>query len=182
MEGGMLFWLRWGPPLAFVILMLTGLATAAVIRQEVTTPGGPLVIKQMDEGALGTDFVVTLGQQVVIRAKEGDPETTFADFPVPKLVKYVDQPVLPFAAVAVFQQYNWGNACNGGPIWFLGIYKDGTFSVSKSIDFCGGPSPLVSVTPDGVHVVLPASTVKDGATTLAEEEWVFSENRLRRVR
>jgi len=123
-----------------------------------------------------------LGQRVVTRSKEGDEGTAFADFPVPKLVKYVDEPIPPFDAVAVFQQYNWGNACNGGPIWFLGIYKDGTFSASKSIDFCGGPSPLVSVTTGGVHVVLPTSTAQDGSTTLPEEEWVFSEGRLRRVR
>ncbi len=32
-----------------------------------------------------------------------------------------------FDAVAVFQQFNWGSACNGGPIWFLGIHANGTF-------------------------------------------------------
>lgn len=169
-------------PLALVAVVLVRLASAAALREEVITPGGPLVIEQMDKGVLGTDFVVRLGQRVVMRAKEGDKETAFADFPVPKLVKYMSKPVWPFNAVAVFQQHNWGNACNGGPIWFLGIYKDGTFSASEPIDFCGGPSPRVSVTAGGVHVVLPASTAQDGSTTLPEEEWVFSGAKLRRVR
>ncbi len=66
--------------------------------------------------------------------------------PVPRLLKYVDKAIPPFEAVAVFQQFSWGNACNGGPIWFLGIHKSGTFTLSNPIDFCGGPSPMVTVT------------------------------------
>lgn len=173
---------RWGQPLALVAAVFVGLAGAATVREDILTPGGALVVQQMDEGPLGTDFAVTLGRRVVMRSKEGARESVYADFPVPKILKYVGQPVPPFDAVAVFQQYSWGNACNGGPIWCLGIFRDGTFSASEAIDFCGGPAPLVSVTSAGVHIVLPASTARDGATTLPAEEWVFSGAKLRRVR
>jgi hypothetical protein len=175
-------WLRWGQSLFLVTAMLIGLPAVAAFREEIRTPGGPLIIQQLDEGRLGTDFTVRLGQRVVIRAKEGDETTAFPDFPVPKLLQYAGESVPPFDAVAVVQQYNWGNACNGGPIWFLGIYKDGTFSASAPIDFCGGPSPQVSVTAGEVHIVLPASKAQGGSTLLPEEEWVFSGGKLQRIR
>ncbi|MFZ2403544.1 MAG: hypothetical protein WAW41_00290 [Methylobacter sp.] len=118
-----------------------------------------------------------LGQRVVIRTKEGDEKTSFNDFPVPRLLKYVGKAIPPFDAVAVFQQFNWGNACNGGPIWFLGIYKDGTFTVSDPIDFCDGPSPIVLISSKTIHVVLPASQ-SQGGTEGNPEEWIYIQGKV----
>jgi hypothetical protein len=154
-------------------------SSVAVAEDAVMTPGGLLVIRQLDEGFLGSDFAVMLGKREVIRSKEGDEQTPFSNFPVPHLLKYVDKAIPPFEAVAVFQQFSWGNACNGGPIWFLGIHKDGTFTVSDPIDFCGGLSPKVTVTSEAVHVISPASDGKNESEPSPEKEWIFFQGKVK---
>lgn len=162
---------RWLHTSAAITLLVSSMTVA--MEENVITPSGLLVIRQMDKGVLGADFTVMLGKKEVIRSKEGDEKTPFSNFPVPHLLKYVDKAIPPFEAVAVFQQFSWGNACNGGPIWFLGIHKDGTFTVSDPIDFCGGPSPKVMVTPDAIHVISPDSDGQNGSEPSPKMEWIF---------
>lgn len=162
---------RWVLRSAPIVLLVS--CVAVPMQQEVMTPGGLLVIRQLDKELLGSAFVVMLGKREVIRSKEGDEKTPFSSFPVPRLLKYVDKAIPPFAAVAVFQQFSWGNACNGGPIWFLGIHQDATFTVSDPIDFCGGPSPIVTATPEAVHVISPAFDGQNASESAPEKEWVF---------
>lgn len=164
---------------ASIALLVSSVAFA--MENKVMTPGGFLVVRQLDKGLLGSDFAVTLGKQEVIRSKEGDEKTPFSNFPIPHLLKYVDKAIQPFEAVAVFQQFSWGNACNGGPIWFLGIHKDGTFIVSDPIDFCGGPSPIVTVTHDAVHVISPASDGQNGSEPSPEIEWIFFNGKVKPI-
>lgn len=168
---------RWLLASAAISLLVSLMAVA--MQEEVITPGGLLVIRQLDKGLLGADFAVMLGKREVIRSNEGDEKTPFSNFPVPRLLKYVDKAIPPFEAVAVFQQFSWGNACNGGPIWFLGIHKDGTFTVSDPIDFCGGPSPMVTVTPEAVHVISPASDGQNGSEPSPEKEWIFFQGKVK---
>lgn len=119
----------------FALLLISISVSAAAQQEQLTTPGGLLIIRQLDQRLLGTKFVVMLGQREVIRTKEGDEKTSFPNFPVPRVIAYVGKAITPFSAVAVFQQFNWGNACHGGPIWFLGIHEDGTFWVSNPSTF-----------------------------------------------
>lgn len=157
-------------------------AAAERLRDTLATPAGTLTIRQLDEGDLGDDFAVTLGGRMVMRSTLGDAHTRFPDFPVPGLLQYIDRPLPPFTAVAVFQQNNWGNACDGGPIWLLGIYADGRFRISEPIDFCGGPPPVVHVEGTAVQIDIPASRDAQGAVTVPAEAWVFANGKLRRVR
>lgn len=168
----------WRWLLASTVIALLVASVAVAMQEEVMTPGGLLVIRQLDNELLGADFAVMLGKREVIRSKEGDEKTPYSSYPVPHLLKYIDKAIPPFAAVAVFQQFSWGNACNGGPIWFLAIHKDGTFTVSDPIDFCGGPSPMITVTPEAVHVILPASDGQNGSEPSPEKEWVFFQGKV----
>jgi hypothetical protein len=178
---GAAYQVGWRWVLTSIPIVLLVSCAAVAMQEGVRTPGGFLVIRQLDKELLGGDFTVILGNREVIRSKEGDDKTPFSSFPVPRLLKYIDQPIPPFAAVAVFQQFSWGNACNGGPIWFLGIQKDGTFTVSDPIDFCGGPSPIVTVISETVHVISPASDGQDGSDPSPEKEWVFSKGTVKTI-
>jgi hypothetical protein len=165
-----------------VLLTLLLSAPVAAQQEQLITPGGPLIIKQLDKRLLGSSFVVMLGEREVIRTEEGDENATFPRFPVPRVIAYAEKGIPPFSAVAVFQQFSWGNACNGGPIWFLGIHRDGTFWASNPIDFCGGASPIVSVTPDAIRVILPASDLENGSAPIPKSEWVLFQGKVELAR
>jgi hypothetical protein len=162
--------------------MLLLSAPVGAQQEQLITPGGPLIIRQLDKRLLGSNFVVMLGEREVIRTEEGDENATFPDFPVPRVIAYAENGIPPFSAVAVFQQFSWGNACSGGPIWFLGIHKDGTFWASNSIDFCGGAPPIVSITSDAIHVILPGSDLGNGSAPTPKREWVLSQGKVELAR
>ena len=113
-------------------------ALVSTIKYQRATPAGLLIIEQVDDRKLGSEFNVRLANLPVLHSKEGDKTAAFPDFPVPDVIRYVGEPVGPFDAVAVFQQFNWGNACDGGPIWLLGVSHDRSFTKSNPIDNCGG--------------------------------------------
>ncbi|MGY6274210.1 hypothetical protein [Methylomonas sp. MgM2] len=159
-----------------------GIASDGQYMENITTPGGTLIIRQLDQWLLGAEFVVILGQHEVLHTEEGNNRRSFPDFPEPRVIAYVAKRMPPFSAVAVFQQFSWGNACNGGPIWFLGIREEGTFLVSDAIDYCGGPLPIISVTEDAVYVVLPASKLADGDKPISKRVWIFRQGKVQQVR
>ncbi len=170
---------RWIVALGLCLLLRSALSEAQ--QKQFVTPGGPLVIQQLDKQLLGSNFVVMLGGREVMRTQEGDVNAKFPDFPVPRVLAYAGKGMPPFAAVAVFQQFNWGNACNGGPLWFLGIYKDGSFWTSKPIEFCGGTPPIVSITSKIIRVTLPGSD-KKGSTPTPKREWILFQGKVRQLR
>lgn len=118
---------------------------AQQVKERLATPAGEVRITQLDAGELGNKFAVTLGDKLILQTNGGE-SGQFSDSPVPTILKHFDA-VTPFDAVIVFQQNMWGNACDGGPLWFLGLKGDGSFSVSSPIDFCGGRQPVVKNQP-----------------------------------
>lgn len=164
--------------LAAVNLSIACWTASALTNREFATPAGPLVIEQLDDQQLGTEFEVRLANQVVLHTKEGDDATAFPGFPVPVIIKYVDEPIGPFDAVAVFEQFTWGNICNGsGNIWLLGITRDGRYSRSAPVDACDVLAPQVTVNDGVVHVALP----RPGQASLPEE-WTYSGRQLKQIR
>ena len=155
----------------------SGWPSSAATREEFATPGGPLVIEQLDDQPLGREFAVRLAGQAVLYAKEGADGTAFPDFPQPKIVTYVGEPIGLFDAVVVFQQFSYGNACNGGPVWFLGVRRDGSYARSAPIDACGGAPPRVTVDRGVIHLTLQ----QNGLSSLVEE-WIYSGARQERIR
>jgi hypothetical protein len=153
--------------------------------EETATPVGPLVVERIDDHAFRREFKIILAGQTILHTREGDATAPFPNFPEPALIRYVAEPIGPYDAVAVFQQSSSGNACNGGPIWFLGISKDGQFTISPPIDFCGGHSPEIRIDHGGIHVTLPVDD-KDSPPADAQgqrpEEWTFSGEGVARIR
>jgi hypothetical protein len=140
---------------------------ASTIKEQRATPAGPLVIEQVDEGPLGNEFFVYLAGKTVLHSKLDDNSTEFPAYPIPHLFAYFDGPIGESDAVAVFQQSNWGNACDGGPVWFLGISRDGNFKKSNSIEFCGPPK---------IHLMLS----RPGQAS-SPEQWIYSEGKLEKA-
>jgi hypothetical protein len=147
---------------------------ASTIEEQRPTPSGPLVIEQVDEGPLGNEFYVQLATKTILHSKLGDVTTEFPAFPIPHLFKYFGEPISGFDAVAVFQQFNWGNACDGGPVWFLGISRDGNFKKSNSVEFCGPPETTVK------HGIIHLIRSQPGQA-LPPKEWIYSGGKLQKV-
>ena len=163
--------------LAMLSQLLLGWPALAAAIEEIATPAGPLVVDLVDEQAFRREFKINLAGQTILHTIEGDPAAPFPNFPEPAVIRYVAEPIGPYDAVAVFQQSSSGNACNGGPIWFLGISKNGRFTISQPIDFCGGHSPEIRIDHGVIHVMLAADET-DASPTEAQgrrlEEWTFS--------
>jgi hypothetical protein len=159
--------------------------TRAETVEEIATPAGPLVVDATNNQTFSREFKIILGGQTVLHTIEGGSGAPFLNFPEPTVIRYVAEPIGPFDAVAVFQQFSSGNACNGGPIWFLGIRKDGRFTVSSQIDFCGGLSPEIWIDHGVIHVKLPVDEkerLPRDARNPLPEEWAYSGQGLTRIR
>jgi hypothetical protein len=153
-------------------------SASASTKKQFATPAGLLVIEQLNDQPLGTEFEVRLANQVVLHTKQGDDATAFPDFPVPDIIKYVGEPIGPFDAVAVFQQFTWGNLCNGsGYIWFLGIARDGRYNKSAPVDACGVLAPQVSVNDGTIHL-----TLTQPSQASPGQEWTYSGRELKQIR
>jgi len=148
---------------------------ASTIKEQRTTPAGQLVIEQVDEGPLGNEFYVYLAGKTILHSKLGDATTEFSAFPIPHLFAYFGESMNGVDAVAVFQQFNWGNACDGGPVWFLGISRDGNFKKSNSVEFCGPPETTVK------HGVIHLIRSEAGQAS-PPKEWIYSGGKLQKVK
>lgn len=136
------------------------------------TVAGELEIIQQDKGALGRKFLILLHKNVVL-STDGDKDGgRFSDFPMPKVLKDFNGGIPPFDEVILFQQYDWGNACNGGPLWFLGLSRNGSFKVSKEIDFCGGKQPITKIVDQQVFITIPLESPTQGER-FTSEEWIY---------
>jgi len=170
---GLLLLATFGLPISYwSALALTG--------KEIPTPAGPLAIEHVNDQEPSREFKVCLGHLNVLHSKGGDATTEFPefpDFPEPVLIGHFREPIGVFDFVAVFQQFSSGNACNGGPISFLGISGGGGFTRSKPIDNCGGLAPQVTVNQGVIHLTLPQS-----GQAAPAEEWTYSGRELERTR
>ena len=70
--------------------------------------------------------------------------------------------------VVLFQSATMGNACNGGPLFFIRFKVDGSYTFSGPIDYCGGPDPKVTATADAVTVTVPAHEPNHGGGKIPE--------------
>lgn len=149
-----------------------------IVKQKIATESGDLRIIQLDEGRTGNEFAVRLNGRVVVKTggAKNNGDFRFHDYPLPNVILHINKGVVPFDEVFVLQQRMWGNACDGGPVWFLGVKNDGTYSVSDAIDYCGGPPPILSVLPEKVTVTGPGSDV------LSPEVWIYEDGKVSQVK
>lgn len=86
-----------------------------------------------------------------------------------------------YPRVLVFQEVPRGNACNGGPLHFVGLGPDGQHRVTGPLDYCGGRDPVLLQELDAVLVTLPGGTVNRGAGSIATARWRYRSGALIQV-
>jgi hypothetical protein len=155
-----------------------------VVKQKITTERGDLRIIQLDEGRVGNEFAVRLNGRVVVKTggAENNNEFRFHDYPLPNVILHINKGVVPFDEVFVLQQRMWGNACDGGPIWFLGGKSDGSYAISDAIDYCGGPPPILTVLPEKVTVIVPGHAPNRDESFIPQEVWVYKDGKVSQVK
>jgi hypothetical protein len=167
--------------LLFAVAQAAGFAQdAGRVKERHMTPAGEIRITQLDEGELGNKFVVTLGDKSVLQT-DGEGGGQFSESPVPGILKHFNA-VAPYDEVVVFQQHMWGNACDGGPVWFLGLKRDGSFDVSPPIDFCGGRPPVIKQTAGRIVVTFPGGPPNRGRGYIPTETWVYENGQVRQLK
>jgi hypothetical protein len=83
-----------------------------------------------------------------------------------KLLRHFDGPGGP-KSILLFQVSPAGNACNGGPLFFVRVAKDVAPQYSDVFDYCGGPDPMVGAMPDKILINIPAHAPNKGTGTIA---------------
>ena len=150
------------------------------VKQRVASNSNNLRVIQLDDGALGNAFAIHLNDQLVMKTggEEHQSGFRFHAFPFPDVILHITAELPPFQEVFVVQQRMWGNACDGGPIWFLGVKADGTFSVSDPVDYCGGPPPIFTVTSEKVTITDQGHAPNRGAAFIPEDVWVYQDGKV----
>ena len=83
-----------------------------------------------------------------------------------KLLRHFDGPAGP-KSILLLQVTTAGNACNGGPLFFVRVAKDAPPEYSDVFDHCGGPDPMVGAMPDKILITVPAHPPNRGTGVIA---------------
>lgn len=153
--------------------------TAASDDAGIDTVAGRLQIIALPPRDDGREaFVVQLDGEQLLRT---GPSSRFSTFPVPRVLQRYADGIAPYAEVVVFQQHMRGNACNGGPLWILGLHRDGRHALSAPIDFCGGRDPQLAATREQLTITLPGGPMNRGDGTIPTEVWVYRDGEVMRA-
>ena len=172
--------------LALLMLLTPGLGALAngqtpLTKDSLHTIAGDLKIVEVKANC---QFNVTLNDKVILKTDCDDESSTYYATPEPTIHTYYKSlvGVGDFEEVVLFQMQMLGNACDGGDLIFLGLKKNGTHSLSKSIDFCGGRPPVVTWGTDRVTVFIPGGPPNRGAGYIPSETWVYEKGRVTKLK
>jgi hypothetical protein len=84
--------------------------------------------------------------------------------------------------LVVIQERPMGNACNGGPLHFMGFRKDASYSVSGPLDFCGGKDPVLKRKGMDVFITFPGGPTNRGNGRIPTERWVYRNNQVQKMK
>jgi hypothetical protein len=144
---------------------------SSVFADSLKTVAGELKIVALAESC---KFNVTLNGKIVLRTDCDDEKNVWSSTPIPIIHTYYKSAgVRPFDEIVLLQMNMLGNACEGGPLLFLGLKGDKTFSLSERIDFCGGSPPVVTWSSSRVTVLIPGGPPNRGTGYIPAETWVY---------
>ncbi len=89
-----------------------------------------------------------------------------------KLLRHFDGPGGP-KSILLLQVSPAGNACNGGPLFFVRVAKDAPPVYSDVFDHCGGPDPMVGAMPDKILINVPAHPPNKGTGVIAAKNMEY---------
>jgi hypothetical protein len=177
--------------LGFLWIMLAATVNAyeikpGAVKQRICSELNEIQVVQMDDLdlPLGEEFAIFLNGKIILKTggEEGVDDFRFHQLPLPDVILHINQGVRPFDEVFVFMQRMWGNACDGGAIWFLGVKSGGSYAISDPIDYCGGPPPILTVMENKVIVTDPGHPHNHGTGWIPEEKWVYEDGMVHRVK
>jgi hypothetical protein len=76
-------------------------------------------------------------------------------------------------SIVLFQASPAGNACNGGPLFFVRFAKDASPQFSDVFDYCGGPDPMVGAMPDKILINVPEHAPNKGTGMIAAKNMEY---------
>lgn len=153
---------------------------SSVFADSLTTVAGDLRIVAVKDLC---KFKVTLDGKVILTTDCDDERNVWSTTPLPSIhTYYKSQGVRPFDEVVLLQMNMLGNACDGGPLLFLGLKKDKTWAWSKRIDFCGGSPPVVTWSNARVTVLIPGGPPNRGTGYIPAETWSYENGVVKRAK
>jgi hypothetical protein len=153
---------------------------ATVVDSLHTVAGDLRIIEQRP-----TKYTVTLGGKVILKTDFEEQSNEYADQVRPSIHTYYkseSEGIGDFDEVVLLQLHGDGNACNGGPLLFLGLKSDGkSYSLSKAIDFCGGSQPIITWGANKVVVYIPGGPPNRGTGYIPPETWVYEKGIVKKL-
>ena len=147
--------------------------------KSISTIAGELTVRETDQACA---YEVRIGGKLVLKTNCQDESDPYAGTPLPVIYSYFPgDSIEPFDEVVLLQFNMFGNACNGGPLRFLGLKEDGTYQLSGEIDFCGGKRPVVTWGDNKGTVLLPGGPPNRGTGYIPSETWVYQGGKVRRL-
>jgi len=143
-----------------------------------TTIAGELTITRLGDDVFAGPFRIALDDRLVIRTDNDKP---VVGMPIPRILTSFRDRLAPYDEIVVLQQSTAGNACNGGPIWFLGLMRSGAFTVSEPIDFCGGADPLIERRGGAIRLTFPGGPPNHGTEPVPTEVWQFKNGKAHQI-
>jgi hypothetical protein len=89
-----------------------------------------------------------------------------------KLLRHFDGPGGP-KSILLFQVTTAGNACNGGPLFFVRVSPSAPPQYSDVFDYCGGPDPMVGAMPDKILINVPAHAPNRGTGMIPAKQMEY---------
>jgi hypothetical protein len=99
----------------------------------------------------------------------------------PKVVADFRKELGKLDEVVILQEAPMGNACNGGPLHFIGLRKDKSYQVSGPLDFCGGKTPVVKHQGEIISITFPGGPPNRGSGHIPTEKWKYHNGQLKKV-
>src|SRR5262245_33302158 len=168
----------------FLIAGVTGQVfgqTPPVTKDSLHTIAGELKIVEVKASC---QFKLILNDKVILKTDCDDESTRYYATPEPTIHTYYKslEGLGEFEEVVLLQMQMLGNACDGGDLIFLGLKKNGSFSLSNSIDFCGGRPPIITWGSDKGTVFIPGGPPNRGTGYIPSETWIYEKGRVTKLR
>lgn len=163
------------PAFAVFVLVLASVAASGqtgAAKDSLHTIAGDLRIIELKSNCR---YQVVLNDKLVLSTNCDDESTRYYATPEPTIHSYFKSltGTSGFEEVVLLQMQMLGNACDGGDLIFLGLRKNGTYSLSKPIEFCGGRPPVINWSANKITVVLPGGPPNRGTGYIPSETWVY---------
>jgi len=153
--------------------------SSSVFADNLKTIAGELKIVPLNESC---KFNVTLNGKIVLRTDCQDESNVWSGTPIPVIHTFYKSGVRPFDEVVLLQMNMLGNACDGGPLLFIGLKEDKSYSLSESIDFCGGAPPVITWSDSKVTVLIPGGPPNRGTGYIPAETWTYQNGLVKQVK